>query len=93
VVYPLALAGEWLLVLALYSGLFLLFLGRPRLLLGALAPGLAVSVTVAFTLSRVLPYWTAIGGFVAGALVFAVLAARKALRVLDDVDYHYFAAY
>jgi hypothetical protein len=92
-VYPLALAGYWLLVWALFSGLFLLFLGRPRLLLEALAPALAVAVIAAFGLSRTLPYWTAVVGLLAGAFVFAVLAARNALRVLREVDYYYFAAY
>lgn len=92
-VYAFALAGYWLLVWALFSGLFLLFLGRPRLLLEAIAPALVIAVIVAFTLSRTLPYWTAVVGLVAGALVFGVLAARHALRVLREVDYYYFAAY
>lgn len=92
-VYAFALAGYWLLVWALFSGLFLLFLGRPRLLLEAIAPALVIAVIVAFALSRTLPYWTAVVGLVAGALVFGVLAARHALRVLREVDYYYFAAY
>jgi len=44
-------------------------------------------------LSRAVVYWAAAGGLVAGALVFALLSASSALRVLRSVDYHYFAAY
>jgi hypothetical protein len=91
--YPVALAGYWLLVIALFSVLFLLTLGRPRLVLGALLPSIVVAVAVAFTLSRTQPYWTAAGGLAAGTLLFAMLATRKALLVLGAVDYYYYAAY
>lgn len=91
--YPVALAGYWLLVVALFSVLFLLTLGRPRLVLGALLPSIAVAVVVAFALSRTEPYWTAAGGLAAGTSLFAVLATRQALRVFGAVDYYYYAAY
>ena len=92
-VYPLALAGYALLVWALFNGLFLFSLGRAWLVIRALVPAIAVAAPVAFVLSRAVVYWAAAGGLVAGALVFAVLSARSALRVLRSVDYHYFAAY
>jgi hypothetical protein len=92
-VFPLALAGYWLLVVSLFNSLFLLTLGRPALVLRAILPGVAVDVAVAIILSRTLPYWTAVGGLAAGAFVFAVLSTRTTLRVLGAVDYHYFAAY
>jgi hypothetical protein len=92
-VYPIALGGYWLLVIALFSVLFLLTLGRPRLVLHSLWPAIVVAVPAAFALSRTLPYWTAVGGLAAGTYVFAVLAMRHALRALDAVDYYYYAAY
>jgi hypothetical protein len=92
-VYPIALGGYWLLVIALFSVLFLLTLGRPRLVLRSLWPAIVVAVIAAFVLSRTLPYWTAAGGLAAGMYVFAVLAMRYALRALDAVDYYYYAAY
>jgi hypothetical protein len=92
-VYPIALAGFWLLVWALLNGLFLLTLGRPELVLRAIVPAIVVTVVTAFALSRTLEYWTAIGGFVAGAFVFAVLATLAARRVLGAVGYYYYAAY
>ncbi len=91
--YPIALAGYWFLVIALFGVLFLLTLGRPRLVLQALWPAITIAVGVAVALSRTLPYWTAAGGLAAGTLVFAVLATRNALRVLGAVDFYYYAAY
>ena len=92
-VYPIALAGYSLLVVALFSVLFLLTLGRPKLVLRSLLPAIVAAVVTAFVLSRTLPYWTAAVGLVAGTLVFAVLATRNALRVFGAVDYYYYAAY
>ena len=92
-VYPIALVGYALLVLALFSVLFLLMLGRPKLVLRSLVPAIGVAVVTAFVLSRTLPYWTAAVGLAAGTLVFAVLATRNALRVFGAVDYYYYAAY
>jgi hypothetical protein len=92
-VYPIALAGYSLLVIALFSVLFLMTLGRPKLVLRSLFPAIAAAVITAFVLSRTLPYWTAAVGLVAGTLVFAVLATRSALRVFGSVDYYYYAAY
>lgn len=92
-VYVLGLAGYALLVLGLFNGLFLFSLNRPWLVLRALAPAVGVATVVAFVLSRTIVYWAAAGGLVAGTLVYALLSGRSALRILNAVDYHYFAAY
>ena len=92
-VYLLGLAGYVLLVCALYNGLFLFSVGRPWLVLRALGPAIAVAVVLAFALSRLVVYWAAVGGLVAGAAVFALLSAYSARRILRSVDFYYFAAY
>ncbi len=92
-VYGFALSGYALLVWGLYNGTFLFSLGRPWLVLRALGPALLVGPLVSFTLSRTLEPWTAVCGLTAATLVFALLSTDAALRVLRQVDYHYFAAY
>lgn len=92
-VYPIALAGYALLVVALFNGTFLFSLGRPWVVLRGILPAIAIAVPVAFVLSRTVVYWAAAGGLAAGAFVFAVLSGWNAVRTLASVDYHYFAAY
>ena len=92
-VYLLGLAGYVLLVSALYNGLFLFSVGRPWLVLRALGPGVGVAVVLSFALSRLVVYWAAAGGLVAGTAVFALLSAYSARRILRSVDFYYFAAY
>jgi hypothetical protein len=92
-VYAIATLGYALLVWGLYNGAFLFSLGRPWLVVRALGPGVVVALVLAFTLSRTVAPWAAVGGLAAGTFVFAVLSARATLRLLRDVDYHYFAAY
>lgn len=92
-VYLLGLAGYALLVFGLFNGVFLFSVARPWLVLQALAPAIAVAVAVSFALSRLVVYWAAAGGLVAGCAVFALLSASSARRILRDIDFHYFAAY
>src|SRR5207253_2279744 len=92
-VYACALAGYALLVWALYSGLFLFAVGRHRLVLRGLVVGGFVSAGTGLALTRTGPAWTASIGLAAGALVFALLSAREAFRVIDRIDYYAFAAY
>ena len=92
-VYLLGLAGYVLLVYALFNGVFLFSLGRPWVVLRALGPAIAVATVLAFTLSRTVVYWAAVGGLVGGAAVFALLSAYNVRRVLSSVDFYYFAAY
>ena len=92
-VYLLGLAGYVLLVSALFNGLFLFSVGRPWLVVRALAPAIVVAIVLAFTLSRLVVYWASAGGLVAGAGVFALLSAHSARRILRSIDFYYFAAY
>lgn len=92
-VYPIAVAGYALLVWGLFNGLFLFSLGRPWLVLRALLPGVVVAVTIAVVLAHTIVYWAAAGGFVVGALVFALSSSVITRRVLASVDYYYAAAY
>lgn len=92
-VYTVGLCGYALLVLGLFNCVFLFSLGRPWDVLRALIPGVVVAIVVSLVLSRVVVYWAAAGGLVAGTLVFATLAAAVTGRILRSTDYRYFAAY
>jgi hypothetical protein len=73
------------------QGLF--SLARPRLVLRAALPALLVSAGVGIALSRIYDYWYSAAGLAAGALVFALISAWYAIRVLSRIDYYYYAAY
>ena len=92
-VYALGVVGYALLVYGVFSASFVFSVGRPWSVLAALVPSIAVAAVVAFTLSRLVVYWAAVGGLVAGTATFAILSALAARRILRAVDYFYYAAY
>jgi len=73
--------------------LLLLTLSRIEAAVRSVAIALAVDLTAGFVLSRAFHYAAAVAGFVAGAIVLAIVAGRAARRVLEQLDYHYFAAF
>lgn len=96
VTYGVFIAGTIsyaLLAWGLLNGLFLFSLARPKLVVRAVAPALAVSITVGIVLSHVYEYWYSVVGLAAGALVFALISFWYAVRVLSRTDYFYYAAY
>jgi hypothetical protein len=79
-VYALGAVGYALLVYGVFSSSFVFAVGRPWSVLATLVPSIAVAAAVAFTLSRLLVYWAAVGGLVAGTATFAILSALTACR-------------
>ncbi len=59
----------------------------------SVAVALVVNIAIGFVCSRAFHYGAAVAGLVAGAVVMALVAGRAVRRVLDDLDYHYFAAF
>jgi uncharacterized membrane protein len=92
-VYPWAVVGDSLFVWGLLNGALFFSLSRPHHALRPLAAGLAVGLAVGIVASRTGPYWTSVTGLTAGALVFAGLTTRNAVRVLRQLDYYYYAAF
>lgn len=78
---------------ALQNVLMLLTLSRVELVVRAVSIALAVNVTVGFVCSRAVHYSAAVLGLIAGAITLAILTSRSMREVLDDLDYHYYAAY
>lgn len=86
-------AGYALLALGLANSTFLFSMGRPWHVVVAIAPGLATSVLVGGVLTSAGPYYHAVIGMAAGALVFALITARGARATLRRADYWGYAAY
>jgi hypothetical protein len=78
---------------ALQNVLMLLTLSRVELVVRAVAIALAVNVAVGFLCSRAIHYSAAVLGLLAGAIVLALLTSRSMKKVLNDLDYYYYAAY
>jgi hypothetical protein len=92
-VFGWGVAGYLLLALGLMNGVFLFSLSRPVAVLSALAVSVVVDLGLGGWLSREETYWHSVVGMTAGALVFAVVTAVAALRVLRRLDYFYYSAY
>jgi len=85
--------GYGLLVWALLNCVFFFSLSRPWLVLRPLVAAVATDAVVGFVLSRVLDYSYSVVGLAVGSLVFALMTARHAARVLGQLDYYYYSAY
>lgn len=88
-----AVVGYALLAVGLANSSFLFSMGRPWHVVGTIAPALGVSAAIGITLTSIGPYYLAVVGTAAGALVFAVLSARATRRTLERADYWGYAAY
>jgi len=78
---------------ALQNVLMLLTLSRIEMVVRAVSIALAVNVIVGFIASRAIHYSAAVLGLLAGAIALALLTSRAMRKVLDDLDYYYYAAY
>ena len=78
---------------ALQNVLMLLTLSRVELVVRSVGISLAVNVAAGFVCSRALHYSAAVIGLITGAIAMAFLTTRAMRLVLDELDYHYYAAY
>lgn len=87
------LAGYALMTLGLANTTFLLSLARPWPVVGAMTAASLVSAAVGLLATASLPYYAAVLGLAAGALVFALLTGVGAARTLRRADYWTYAAW
>jgi len=92
-VYWIGAVGYNLMVVGLFNGVFFFSLSRPVPALRAIVLASVVNAGVGYLLSRMIGYQYSAVGLVIGSLVFAVLATRSALRLMNDLDYFYYSAY
>lgn len=88
-----AAAGYVLFMFAVRNLLLLLTLSRVDAAVRSVAYALAADVAAGFVCSRAIGYWAAVAGVVAGSIVMCIVAARETRRVLEELDYSYYAAY
>ena len=77
----------------LMNSVFVFSLSRPMFVLQAITAAVVVNAVVGFVLSRTLAYWYSVVGLTVGALVFAAVSTRYAMRVFRNLDYYYYSAY
>jgi hypothetical protein len=87
-----SLAAMPFLVIGLWNSNLQFRLGCLRSPLIALGMGLIVDIVCGYLFSRLGSYKYAICGFTIGAITFAVLGSAASLKVLQSVDYFYFAS-
>lgn len=92
-VFYWAVAGYGLMAWGLMNSVFFFSLSRPMFVLQAITAAVVVNAVVGFVLSRTLAYWYSVVGLTVGALVFAAVSTRYAMRVFRNLDYYYYSAY
>ena len=92
-VFIVATVSYVIFMFALQNILILLTLSRVELVVRAVGIALALNVTVGFVASRAIHYSAAVFGLLTGAIALAVVASRSLRAVLNELDYHYYAAY
>lgn len=92
-VFGLGIAGYAFLSLGIANSVFLMSLNRPWRSIVSIGPGLVVSIGVGIVLTSSQPYWTAVFGMLAGAMVFAAISGWQAWRTLRHADYFNYSAW
>jgi hypothetical protein len=92
-VFAAAAIGYVFFMFAVRNLLLLLTTSRVHDAARSVAIALVVNIVVGFVCSRAFHYAAAVSGLVAGAAVMTFVAGRAVRRTLDDLDYHYFAAF
>lgn len=92
-VFWIAAVAYVIYMFAVQNMLMLLTLSRVDLAARAVGIALAVNVTVGFICSRAVNYSLAVAGLLAGSIVLWLLTRHAMRRVLDELDYYYYAAY
>jgi len=90
-VFHIGAVGYLLLVWGLFNGMLAQAVTQLGPMIRVLLISFVVDLIVGYVLSRVLSYEYAALGLLAGALTFGVLSTRLALKLLESLDYHYFA--
>ncbi|HET7566785.1 MAG TPA: hypothetical protein VFJ91_02255 [Gaiellaceae bacterium] len=85
--------GYGLLVWGLLNAVFFFFVSRPAYALRPLAWALLAGVVAGAAASRTGPYWQSVVGLAAGGFVFAAGTTAYAIRLLDEIDFYYYASY
>jgi hypothetical protein len=86
------LVGYLALAFGLWNTSLLFSLSLPKPILQAIGLAVVIDLALGYVLTRVFSYEAAVGGFAAGAAVFAVMSARGALARLRSLDYFHYAA-
>ncbi|HEX3069544.1 MAG TPA: hypothetical protein VHX14_13320 [Thermoanaerobaculia bacterium] len=92
-VFAAATIGYVFFMFAVRNLLLLLTISRVQDAVRSVAIALVVNVIAGFVCSRAFHYAAAVAGMVAGSIVMMLVAGRAVRRTLDDLDYHYFAAF
>lgn len=87
-----ALIGYLFLVFGLWNTSLLFSLSLPKPVLEAIGAAVVADLVTGYLLSRVFSYEAAVGGFVVGAMVFALLSARGVRLRVQSLDYFHYAA-
>lgn len=85
--------GYSLLVWGLLNAVFFFFVSRPAYALRPLVWALVAGLAAGAAASRTGPYWQSVVGLAAGGLVFAAGTTGYAIRLLDEIDFYYYASY
>jgi hypothetical protein len=92
-VFAVAIVAYVIFIFALRNILLLLTLSRVEMVVRAVAVALVVDVAVGFIGSRAIHYSAAVLGFLAGAIVLAVMTHRSLTRVIENLDYYFYSSY
>nr|MDQ3282315.1 hypothetical protein [Acidobacteriota bacterium] len=92
-VFIAAAIGYAIFMFAVRNLLLLLTLSRVEAAVRSVAFALVADAAVGFVCSRAIGYWAAVAGVLAGSIVMCIVAARETRRVLEQLDYSYYAAY
>jgi hypothetical protein len=92
-VFVAAAIAYAIFMFAVRNLLLLLTLSSVGAAVRSVALALVADLAVGFVASRAIGYWAAVAGLLAGAIVMSIIAARETRRVLEQLDYSYYAAY
>jgi len=82
-----------LVVWGLLNNAFLFSLSRPSYAIRSVAPALVVDLVVGLLASRLIAYWAAAFGLLAGGIVFWLLSTYYAMKILKRVGYYAYSAF
>ena len=92
-VYWVAAISYLFVVWALLNNVFLFSFSRPGFALRGVIVGLVVNVVVGFILSRVIEYWAAVFGLLAGSIVLWAISTYYVVKMLRKMDYYAYSAF
>jgi hypothetical protein len=92
-VFAVAAIAYAVFMFAVRNLLLLLTLSCVGAAVRSVGVALVVNVVVGFICSRAIGYSAAVAGLAAGAIVMTFVTARETRRMLEQLDYFYYAAY